>query len=82
MWKLTKRGRQFILLLTLVAILCCGCTPKINSRPCAVYPIGGEKVADELKNIPYEGYEDFWEHQARLYKLKQELDLCKTPTAP
>lgn len=61
----------------LVAILCCGCTQKINSRLCAVYPIGGEKVAKELEKIPYKNFENFWEHQARLYKLKQELDLCQ-----
>lgn len=48
-----------------------------NYNNCPVYPIAGKKVADELKSIPYEGFEDFWEHQARLYKLKQELDLCK-----
>lgn len=55
----------------------CGCTAKINSRPCAVYPLGGQKVGKELEKIPYDGFENFWEHQARLYKLKQELDLCK-----
>lgn len=77
MWKLKKRSRQFILLLILTVILLCGCTQKINSNPCPVYPIGGEKVGKELTNIPYNGYENFWEHQARLYKLKQELDLCK-----
>lgn len=49
----------------------------MSSRPCAVYPIGGEKVGKELEKIPYQGFENFWEHQARLYKLKQELDLCK-----
>lgn len=53
-----------------------GCM-QVTSFNCPVYPIGGEKVAEELKNIPYDGYEDFWEHQARLYKLKQELDLCR-----
>lgn len=77
MWKLTKRSRQFILLVILTAILLCGCTPKINSRPCPVYPLGGEKVGKELEKIPLSGFEYFWEHQARLYKLKQELDLCQ-----
>lgn len=77
MWKLKKKNRQFILLLILTAILLLGCTPKINSNPCAVYPIGGYKVGKELEKIPYAGFENFWEHQARLYKLKQELDLCQ-----
>jgi hypothetical protein len=74
---LKKKNRQFILLLILTAILLLGCTPKINSNPCAVYPIGGYKVGKELEKIPYAGFENFWEHQARLYKLKQELDLCQ-----
>ena len=38
-----------------------------------VYPVAGEKVAAELENIPYSGYEDFWEWLARVDKLRQEL---------
>lgn len=61
----------------LLALSCLsGCTTA-NYNNCPVYPIAGKKVAEELKNIPYNGYENFWEHQARLYKLKQELDLCR-----
>lgn len=70
------KGRKYMLVLMLLVAILSGCT-RVTSFNCPVYPIGGQKVADELKNIPYEGYENFWEHQARLYKLKQELDLCQ-----
>lgn len=77
MLKSIKQNQKSILLLILIGIAFCGCTQTISSKPCAVYPIGGEKVGKELEKIPYNGFENFWEHQARLYKLKQELDLCR-----
>ena len=59
-------------------MLCCACTRTAVYKPyCPVYPIGGPAVGKELQKIPPTGFEAFWEHQARLYKLKQELDLCK-----
>lgn len=73
---------RFILLLILVVILLLGCSTTANYDNCPHFPIGGKKVADELESVPYQGNEDFWEWIARLYKLKQELDICKTPTAP
>ena len=63
-------------------ILLLGCSTKGNFNYCPAWPYGGTKVAEELENVPYDGYEDFWEWIARLYKLKQELDICKTPMAP
>ena len=41
---------------------------------CPLYPIAGEKVADEIKDI--EG-KYFWEWVGRIDKLRQQLDLCK-----
>jgi hypothetical protein len=38
--------------------------------------VGGEKVAEELENIPFHGYEDFWSWMDRLGKLKDQLDAC------
>lgn len=73
----TKKSQLFILLVILLVILLSSCSRTINSSLCPTFPIGGKKVAEELKNVPYEGYEDTWEWIARLYKLKQELDLCK-----
>lgn len=62
--------------LMLPAVLCLSSCSTINYNNCPVYPIAGEAVAEELKNIPYEGYEDTWEWIARINKLKQELSLC------
>lgn len=73
-----KKLRTLLSIISMLVIsFCCGCTPTMSSRPCPAYPVGGEKVGKELEKIPYSGFENFWEHQARLYKLKQELDLCK-----
>ena len=72
-----KKSLLFILLVILLVILLSGCSRTINSNFCPTFPLGGHKVAEELKKVPYEGYEDTWEWIARLYKLKQELDLCK-----
>jgi hypothetical protein len=44
---------------------------------CPVYPVAGKPVYEELKNIPYQGYEDFWEWMGRINKLKGELDICQ-----
>ena len=52
------------------------CSERANFDVCPVYPVGGEKVAEELENISYAGYEDFWEWMARIHKLKQSLEVC------
>ena len=76
MWKLTKRSRQFILLLILISVLLlASCTTTSYNSFCPVYPIAGEKVAKELENagdLPHT-----WEWIGRINKLKQELDLCQ-----
>ena len=58
-------------------ILLCSCSMKVDYNLCPVYPVGGKPVAEELKNVPYEGYEDFWEWVARVNKLREELELCR-----
>lgn len=50
---------------------------KVDYNLCPAYPVGGKPVAEELKNVPYEGYEDFWEWIARINKLREELELCR-----
>ena len=73
-----KRKKQiFILSLILTANLCLSSCTTTNYDNCPVYPIAGKKVAKELENIPYEGYENTWEWLGRIEKLKQELDLCQ-----
>ena len=51
-----------------------GCTTA-NYNNCYVYPIAGEKVAQELEKageIP-----NTWEWIGRIDKLRQELELCR-----
>ena len=77
---LIRKSRAFILSLTLLAQFFLSSCVTANYNNCPTFPIGGAKVADELEKageLP-----NTWEWIARLYKLKQELDLCETPTAP
>jgi hypothetical protein len=60
----------------LVGMFClCSCVRE-NYENCPIFPVAGESVGGELKNIPYNGYENFWEWLGRINKLRQELDLC------
>lgn len=54
-------------------MLCSCSSAACSDKP--VYPVGGPKVAEELQNIPYQGYEDFWEWIGRVDKLRQELEI-------
>lgn len=48
---------------------------QISYNNCPVYPVAGEKVAQELENagdVP-----NTWEWIGRIDKLRQELELCK-----
>lgn len=60
-------------LMPVVMICLSSCAAEYCSPVMPVYPVAGEKVAAELENIPYSGYEDFWEWLARVDKLRQEL---------
>ena len=69
-----RRKIKFILSLISAGIVLCSCSSAACSdKP--VYPVGGPKVAEELQNIPYQGYEDFWEWIGRVDKLRQELEI-------
>lgn len=72
-----KRRLKYILLLLLVVIILFGCSTTANYNNCPAYPVGGKNVGDELKGVPYAGYEDFWEWLGRIDKLRQELELCR-----
>lgn len=72
-----RKNLKYILLLTLAVLSSSCASAEVNYRQCASFPIGGEKVAEELEKVPYSQFEDFWEWIDRLYKLKQELDLCQ-----
>ena len=70
----------FIPALMLLVLLLLNSCKTTNFSYCPMFPIGGKEVAKELEKageLP-----NTWEWIGRLYKLKQELDICKTPTAP
>lgn len=50
---------------------------QVNYDNCPVYPIAGQKVAQELKKADYTEYPNTWEWLGRINKLRQELELCK-----
>ena len=56
------------------------CSTTNYNHYCPVYPIAGDKVAKELESAG--DLPNTWEWIGRINKLKQELDLCETPTAP
>ena len=67
---------KYILSLMFLGTMLCSCSIKANYNNCPRYPVGGKPVYEELKSIPYEGYEDFWEWVGRVNKLREELELC------
>lgn len=75
MWKSKKL--KYILSLMLAVMALFGCSSVVSYNNCPVYPVGGEKVGQELSNIPYQGYENFWQWIGRIDKLRQELELCQ-----
>ncbi len=61
-------------------MLCLSSCKTISSEytfPCPVYPIAGEKVAQELKKADYASFPYTWEWIGRINKLRQELELCQ-----
>lgn len=57
-------------------MICLNSCTSTNYDYCVKYPTAGEKVAKELENVPYRGYENFWEWLARINKLRMELEIC------
>jgi len=35
------------------------------------------KVAEELENVPFEGFEDFWGWVDKVEKLNESLETCR-----
>lgn len=69
--------RLFLWVSILIFVVSCS---GVSVNFCPNFPIAGYKVAKELEQTG--DFPHTWEWIARLYKLKQELDICKTPTAP
>ena len=61
-------------MLLVLSLQCCSTAGSYNN--CTVFPKGGPEVGKEIDQIPYQGYEHFWEWLGRLQKLKEELDIC------
>lgn len=70
--KKPKYGRS----LMLVAMSCLNSCTTANYSNCPVYPVAGEKVAQELENASYNEFPNTWEWLGRINKLRQELDMC------
>ena len=62
---------QSLMLASLFFLSSCSTT---NYDYCPAYPVAGEKVANEIKDL--EG-EYFWDWVGRINKLRQQLELCK-----
>ncbi len=48
-----------------------------ETSPCPPPQYADEKVAAELKTIPFEGYEDTWAWVDRVEKLNEQLEVCR-----
>lgn len=49
----------------------------ISYNYCPTYPLAGNKVAEELKEIDYQHHPHTWDWIGRIDKLRQELELCR-----
>lgn len=54
---------------------CESATVVANACPPPSYP--DTKVAEELENIPFEGYEDFWDWMDQISKQNDQLSVCR-----
>lgn len=64
-------------LLAIVLTSSSACVTESYSGPCPPWPVAGEKVAEELEAVPYEGFEDFYGWLARLDVLRDQLERCR-----
>lgn len=60
----------------LIGMSCLNACAPATYNTCTTYPIAGELVANELE-IHCAQCPHTWEWIGRIYKLKQELDLCQ-----
>ena len=55
-----------------------GCVSADPIRDICPDPVWADsKVAEELENIPFEGYEDFWSWVSRIERLNEALEACR-----
>jgi len=59
----------------LITFALSGCSTAITACPPPVYM--DEPVAEELAEIPFEGFEDLYDFLAEIEVLNQQLDECQ-----
>ena len=74
---LKKKKLKYVQNLMLLMMSLLTSCKQINYNYCPIYPIAGQKVAEELKKLNHDEYLYTWEWIGRINKLRQELELCK-----
>jgi hypothetical protein len=62
------------LVVVLLLAACAWFTPNPQVSVCPPPQFADEKVAEELANVPLEGYEDFWDWISRIERLNETLE--------
>lgn len=60
--------------LMLISLICLNSCTVTSYDICPIYPVAGEKVAEEIKDI---NGKYFWDWVGRINKLRQQLELCQ-----
>ncbi len=71
----SKSGR-YVRVLIPVAMSCLGGCTTTNYSYCPVYPVAGEKVAQELEQVSFDKAPYFWQWLGQIDKLREELEVC------
>ena len=78
---LIKKNLKFGLRLLPILAGLSSCSCKVSYDYCPVYPKGGEKVGLELSKLKASDFPNTFEWLSRIYKLRQELDICREKTS-
>jgi len=73
----SKRKLIYGASLTLAIVSLSACSCKINYNNCPVYPVGGQKVGQELSKLNTAEYPALFDWIGRINKLRLELELCE-----
>ena len=63
--------------IALLFLSACGSAKGTNLSTCPPPQWPDAKVAEELVNVPYEGFEDTWSWIDRVEKLNEQLEVCR-----
>lgn len=70
-------SRYFLSLALIAGLFLSGCGGGSGISKCPPPQYPDEKVGEELKKVPYEGFEDFWAWMGGVEKLNQALEVCQ-----